>query len=205
MSLLGKILPPRSSRWRTVAVFFIAVILGAAAFTANEAKVFSYMKDDPQACVNCHVMTPVYNSWMHSSHREWASCNDCHVPHDNIFNQYFFKAKDGLYHASIFTLRAEPEVIFMREESAEVVQDNCLRCHVQQVTETKYVGWLDTHTSNRTDRKCWSCHREVPHGKIHGLSTVKYNIAPLPTDQPEEIVPEWLEAELNNKNATDEK
>lgn len=205
MSFLNKILPSKKSRWRSVAVFSIAVILGFAAFTAKEAEVISYMSDNPQACVNCHVMTPVYNSWMHSSHREWASCNDCHVPHDNVFNQYYFKAKDGLYHASIFTLRAEPEVIFMREESARVVQDNCLRCHVQQVTETKYVGWIDSHMSNRTDRNCWSCHREVPHGKIHGLSTVKYNIAPLPTDQPAKVVPDWLQAELNNKKLNHEK
>lgn len=205
MSILDKILPSKNSRWRSVAVFSIAVILGFAAFTAKEAEVISYLSDDPQACVNCHVMTPVYNSWMHSSHREWASCNDCHVPHNNVFNQYYFKAKDGLYHASIFTLRAEPEVIFMREESEKVVQNNCLRCHVQQVTETKYVGWIDSHMSNRTDRTCWSCHKEVPHGKIHGLSTVKYNLAPLPSDQPDTIIPQWLKTELNIKNISHEK
>ncbi|MXV38002.1 hypothetical protein GO491_04825 [Flavobacteriaceae bacterium Ap0902] len=79
---------------------------------------------------------------MHSSHREWASCNDFHVPHDNVVNQYYFKAKDGLFHATIFTLRAEPDVMFMREASEEVVQNNCLRCHVQQVTQVKYDGDL---------------------------------------------------------------
>ncbi|THD66842.1 cytochrome c nitrite reductase small subunit [Robertkochia marina] len=181
-------------------------MLGFSFFTAREAEVLSYLSDDPQACVNCHVMTPVYNSWMHSSHREWASCNDCHVPHNNVFNQYYFKAKDGLYHASIFTLRKEPEVIFMRDESAAVVQDNCLRCHVQQVTQTKYTGWLDSHASNRTDRTCWSCHREVPHGRVHGQSTIRTNIAPLPTDPTMEVVPAWLKNELSNtKSVSHEK
>ena len=42
-----------------------------------------------------------------------------------------FKAKDGLYHATVFTARAEPDVIEMQEASQEVVQDNCIRCHVQ--------------------------------------------------------------------------
>lgn len=193
----NKILPPKSSRWRTTAIFMIAVVIGLGLFLAKEAEILSYMTDDPQACVNCHVMTPVYNSWMHSSHREWASCNDCHVPQDNIFNSYYFKAKDGLYHASVFTARAEPEVIKMREASAEVVQNNCIRCHVDQVTHAKYEGWLEDHKESRTDRTCWSCHREVPHGKIHGNSSVRFNIAPLPTDGDPTRVPSWLVDEMN--------
>jgi len=195
------ILPYKYSKWRTIAIVSIAAIIGMGLFLAKEAEVVSYMSNDPQACVNCHVMTSVYNSWMHSSHREWANCNDCHVPHNNIANKYFFKAKDGLYHASVFTLRAEPEVIFMREASQEVVQDNCIRCHVQQVTQTKYDGWIEHHNQNRTERKCWSCHQEVPHGSVHGTSTIQYNIAPIPTDVGETVVPEWIKQELkNNKN-----
>ncbi|GAA3572936.1 cytochrome c nitrite reductase small subunit [Snuella lapsa] len=206
MEKLKNILPQKNSNWRVTAVFLIAIMIGLGLFMAKEAEVVSYMSDDPKACVNCHVMTPVYNSWMHSSHREWASCNDCHVPHNNIANKYYFKAKDGLFHASVFTLRAEPEVMFMREASQEVVQDNCIRCHVQQVTQTKYDGWIDTHSANRTERHCWECHREVPHGRIHGISTIKNNIAPIPTDSEETVIPEWLEQKINqDKQAPHEK
>ncbi|MCF8716186.1 cytochrome c nitrite reductase small subunit [Joostella atrarenae] len=199
MNLRKNILPNRKSRWRTIAVFLIAVITGLGLFMAKEAELVSYMSDDPLACVNCHVMTPVYNSWMHSSHREWASCNDCHVPHNNVLNKYYFKAKDGLFHASVFTLRAEPEVMFMREESQEVVQNNCIRCHVQQVTQTKYEGYIADHVQNRTDRKCWTCHQEVPHGTVHGISTIKNNIAPIPTDTEEAVIPLWLQDEMETK------
>lgn len=192
-------LPEKKTKWRTIAVFSIAIILGLGAFMAKESSIVSYMSDDPKACINCHVMVPVYNAWMHSSHREWASCNDCHVPHNNVFNKYFFKAKDGLFHASVFTARAEPEVMFMRPESAHVVQNNCLRCHVQQVTQTKYDGFIASHGKDRTDRQCWECHKEVPHGKIHGISTVKYNIAPIPTDTQETVVPEWLQESINKE------
>lgn len=187
---------PRNARWRQTALFLIAIIIGLGLFMAKEAKVLSYLSDDPQACVNCHVMTPVYNSWMHSSHREWAKCNDCHVPHDNVFSKYYFKAKDGLYHASVFTARAEPDVIKMKEASQKVVQQNCIRCHVQQVTQTKYAGFIETHQENRTTRQCWSCHKHVPHGNIHGLLTVKFNVAPLPTDQEKMVIPTWLAKEL---------
>jgi len=177
---------------------------GLGFFMAKEAEVVSYMSDDPLACVNCHVMTSVYNSWQHSSHREWASCNDCHVPQDNILNKYYFKAKDGLFHASVFTLRAEPEVMFMREASEEVVQDNCMRCHIQQVTQTKYDGYINDHAANRTDRKCWECHKEVPHGKIHGISTIKNNIAPIPTDSEGAVIPQWLKDQTSKQKQNEE-
>lgn len=201
MNLKRKILPSKRSRWRQVAVISIGIVTGLAFFMAKEASLVSYMSDDPLACVNCHVMTPMYNSWMHSSHREWASCNDCHVPHDNIVNKYFFKAKDGLFHASVFTARAEPEVMFMREASQEVVQNNCIRCHVQQITQIKYDGWLENHKENRTERKCWSCHQELPHGTVHGISTIRSNIAPIPTDTTETVIPQWLSKQVQtNKN-----
>ncbi|WP_412984378.1 cytochrome c nitrite reductase small subunit [Pontimicrobium sp. IMCC45349] len=199
-----KILPDKKSRWRSVAVFLLAVMTGLGFFMAKEAEVVSYMSDDPLACVNCHVMTSVYNSWQHSSHREWASCNDCHVPQDNILNKYYFKAKDGLFHASVFTLRAEPEVMFMREASEEVVQDNCMRCHIQQVTQTKYDGYINDHAANRTDRKCWECHKEVPHGKIHGISTIKNNIAPIPTDSEGAVIPQWLKDQTSKQKQNEE-
>ena len=108
----------------------------------------------------------------------------------------FLKAKDGLYHASVFTLRKEPQVIFMKEASEKVVQNNCIRCHQDQVTDTKLSSWIDHHNNNRTDRKCWDCHREVPHGRVHGLSSTKYTIAPLPTDTDKDIIPAWLKKEM---------
>lgn len=194
-----EILPNKKSRWRPIAVISIGIIVGLGFFMAKEASLVSYMSNDPQACVNCHVMTPMYNSWMHSSHREYANCNDCHVPHNNVANKYFFKAKDGLFHASVFTARMEPEVMFMREASQEVVQDNCIRCHVQQVTQVKYTGWLDDHTESRTDRKCWECHQEIPHGTVHGISTIRNNIAPIPTDTLTTVIPSWLDKEINDK------
>ncbi|KAB1159534.1 MULTISPECIES: cytochrome c nitrite reductase small subunit [Tenacibaculum] len=196
MNFNREILPNKKSKWRKVAIVLIGIVTGLGFFMAKEASLVSYMSDDPLACVNCHVMTPMYNSWMHSSHREQASCNDCHVPHDNVFNKYYFKAKDGLFHASVFTARAEPEVMFMREASQEVVQNNCIRCHIQQVTQVKYDGWLENHQENRTERKCWSCHQELPHGTVHGISTIRNNIAPIPTDNVETVIPEWLNQQI---------
>ena len=184
------LIPPK--QWRIPVIILLGAISGLSLYAMVESKAISYLSDDPKTCANCHVMTPQYTTWKNSSHREWAKCNDCHVPHDNVFNKYYFKAKDGLYHATIFTARAEPDVIKMQEASQKVVQDNCIRCHVQQVTQTKYAGFLEDHKENRTKRQCWSCHKQVPHGKIHGLLTIKFNVAPLPTDQEEMVIPAWL-------------
>jgi cytochrome c nitrite reductase small subunit len=43
------------------------------------------------------------------------------------------------------------------------------------------------HTA-RSERKCWECHRETPHGRVNSLSSVPNARVPLP----ESPVPEWL-------------
>ncbi len=105
-------------------VIATGIFLGMGIFIIYISRAHSYLSDKPETCINCHIMAPQYATWNHSSHREWTNCNDCHVPHDYIINKYYFKAKDGLRHATIFTLRKEPQVIFIKEEGKNVVQQN---------------------------------------------------------------------------------
>lgn len=130
-------------------------------------------------------MAPQYATWNHSSHREVATCNDCHVPHNNFFSHYYFKGKDGLRHATIFTMRSEPQVIFIKEAGIGVVQKNCVRCH-SHVFDTKEVGV--NQKVHQSDRLCWECHRETPHGRVNSLSSVPNAKVPLP----ESPVPAWI-------------
>lgn len=193
------LIPPR--KWRPAATVLVAVIFGLGLYMLKLSNAVSYLSDDPQACVNCHIMTPHYITWANSSHREVAHCNDCHVPHDNFANKYFFKAKDGLYHASVFTMRAEPEVIKALGPSIEVIQNNCIRCHEPQVTDAKLVGSVEEHHHKRTDRTCWECHRHVPHGRVKSLSSVGHQIEPIRAHAPAdlEIIPKWLRESMKNK------
>lgn len=185
-SVLDYFLPPKY--WKIYVGGLLAVFVGVAAYLFYVSRAHSYLSDNPETCINCHVMAPQYATWQHSAHREVATCNDCHVPHDNIFNHYLFKAQDGLYHATIFTLRAEPQVIQIKEAGIAVVQENCKRCHTPT---NERVGLLAINRENNLHgegKLCWECHREVPHGRVKSLSSTPHARVPFPGSP----VPDWL-------------
>jgi cytochrome c nitrite reductase small subunit len=160
--------------------------LGLYAMVASNA--ISYISDDPQACINCHVMAPHYATWFHSSHRERATCNDCHIPHNNVFNQYFSKARDGLRHAYVFTLRTEPAIIRLNDQAEKTVQNNCRRCHEQENHQVSALASVGGNLEAGIGKTCWSCHREVPHGRVASQASVPFTRAPV-LGSP---VPAWL-------------
>lgn len=187
-AILDYLLPPRY--WKLYVGGLLAVFVGVVAYLFYVSRAHSYLSDNPETCINCHVMAPQYATWQHSAHREVATCNDCHVPHDNLFNHYLFKAQDGLRHATIFTMRAEPQVIQIKEAGIAVVQENCKRCHTPT---NERVGLLSVNRENNLHgegKLCWQCHREVPHGRVKSLSSTPHAQIPLP----ESPVPDWLKA-----------
>lgn len=187
----------RIPRFFVVPLFVVGgVVVGLGAYTIYIARLHSYISDKPEACINCHIMTPYYGSWAHGSHREWAHCNDCHVPQDNVFRKYAFKAMDGLYHSAVFTFRAEPQVIRPRNSSNGVIMENCIRCHIQLNTEFVKTGMISyTQVREGEGKACWDCHRDVPHMNISNISSTPNAIAPLPQSP----VPEWLKNIMKNK------
>ncbi len=191
MQLLNYLKPPDS--WKIPVIIILGILSGITIFSFRISKAHSYLSDDPQTCVNCHIMAPQYTTWNHSAHREVTNCNDCHVPHNNVLNKYYFKAKDGLRHATIFTLRKEPQVIYIHEEGQEVVQSNCIRCHTNTITDSKVLAMTSEFHLARTERKCWECHRETPHGRVNSISSVPNARVPLP----ESPVPGWLKKYTN--------
>ncbi len=176
-------------KWVLSLLILTGVIFGIIFYAFYVSRAYSYLSDSPTACVNCHVMAPQYASWNHSSHRERASCNECHVPQDNFLRHYFFKAMDGLKHSTIFTARLEPQVIRIKSAGAAVVRENCLRCH----QHANYEVMFSTNTKENQKRPCWDCHRDVPHGRPNSLAIVPGVQVPLP----ENPVPQWLRGRSN--------
>ncbi len=169
------------------------LVVGLIAYISYMGRVHVYALDDSEGCINCHIMTPYYDSWQHSSHSKWTNCNDCHVPHSSVWAKYYFKAVDGLYHAAVFTFEAEPQVIRAREASSRVIMDNCIRCHTQLNTEFVKTGMLNFDDVQQGKGKaCWDCHRDVPHTTVSNLASSPNTIAPMPKSP----VPDWLKSKI---------
>jgi cytochrome c nitrite reductase small subunit len=151
-------------RWRPVGFLMLGVVAGMGLFVFHISRAASYLSDAPETCMNCHVMATQYVTWQHSSHAQVATCNDCHVPHTSAVAKYAFKAKDGLWHATVFTMRWEPQVIRLSKGAVSVVEDNCRRCHAQVIAD------VGPAVHQPGDLRCWDCHREVPHGSVRSLS-----------------------------------
>lgn len=182
--------------WRLPVIIFLGIFAGIflLAFKVSEAP--SYLSDKPETCINCHVMYPHYASWSKGSHREVAACVDCHVPQDNFFRKYYFKGKDGMRHATIFTARAEPQVIQIKQAGINVVQENCKRCHLDLVEMTSIIEVTGQNYHEGAGSRCWDCHREVPHGTVRSLSSAPFALVPtLPS-----VMPKWLDKYLKRDN-----
>ncbi len=136
----------------------IGITLGLGGFTFYYAKGASYLQNDPKACVNCHIMREQYDGWQKSPHHAVATCNDCHTPHAFI-PKYLVKMENGFWHSKGFTLQDFHEPIRLRPQSAEVLHDNCIRCHGTFVSE------ISTRAHNVGDKvDCVRCHADVGHG-----------------------------------------
>lgn len=168
------------------------IVIGLGALFLYLLRAHTYIADDPSACVNCHIMTPYYASWSHSSHGRDATCNDCHVPHQNLAMKYGFKAMDGMKHVAYFVTHSERQAIMAEDMSAQVIMDNCIRCHTQLNQEFVKTGRMGYMKTKRDEGKaCWDCHRNVPHDGMNSLSSTPNaeGVTPLPPSP----VPEWLQ------------
>jgi cytochrome c nitrite reductase small subunit len=153
--------PPALTRaplwsWLLLAGLFGGVI-GLGSFTFVYAEGASYFSNDPQACVNCHIMRDVYDGWNHGSHKAVAVCNDCHTPH-TFFAKYAVKGINGWNHSVAFTTGDFPEPLRITELNREVTQASCLYCHGDLVVAISHEG-----SDDPTD--CLSCHSGVGHGR----------------------------------------
>ncbi len=145
------------SLWSIAVVVLIGMFIGLGTFTFDYAEGLAYFSDDPEACLNCHVMRPQFEGWNHSSHKNVATCNSCHAPH-TFLEKYIVKGVNGWNHSLAFTTGNYPDPIRIRGFNADVVQANCVDCHKSLVSQVH---------SNRPgeERSCIACHGNVGHGK----------------------------------------
>lgn len=185
---IKELIRPPLTAFKITIFILIGILLGLGLMIFRLSNAIAYMSDDPTACINCHVMTPQYATWLHSSHRERANCNDCHVPFDNIIRKLWFKANDGMRHAYMFTFRLEPQVIKVKDAGKTVLQENCIRCHSNQLGTSSIASITLKDSELGKGHLCWDCHREVPHGRVHSQASTPH--AQVPKLNP--VLPAWM-------------
>jgi len=153
-----------SSKWVLVPAFVLLTVVLAIFVWVTDAP--SYLGKAPETCNNCHVMDSEYENWFHAPHERWATCSECHIPHENFIDYYFYKGKSGLRDVFSFVTGSYPTAIRANQETDRIVQSNCVRCHIDTV-EAILAG------TQPFDRNCWDCHRTAAHGE-RGLSLSPY-------------------------------
>ncbi len=137
-------------------VALLGVFVGLGLFTVGYGDGTAYLRDDPVACTNCHVMQAQYDSWLQSSHTSAATCNDCHLRHDFV-GKWLSKAESGLSHSVLFTTGNFPDVIRVHPRGRQVVQQACLECH------SDFVHSLLPARAGGEVESCVKCHASVGH------------------------------------------
>lgn len=145
------------SAWKTTLAFLVpGIILGMAVYTFAFARGHSYLSDNSEACVNCHVMRDQFLSWHKSSHGAVANCNSCHTPPGTL-SKYLTKAQNGVAHAWAFSTGFYPENIRITDRNKEVTVRACIGCH----------GNVFSHPAPlqdaAKDHSCLQCHSDVGH------------------------------------------
>ena len=116
--------------------------------------------ESPAFCAGCHVMEAEYEAWLHTGAHRRNLCVDCHLPNESRTAHYVWKAIDGLKDVAFFYSGQVPERIMLTAHGADVVQQNCVRCHEQTVMLIS------------TERRCWNCHRRIAHRLSGAMQTI---------------------------------
>jgi cytochrome c nitrite reductase small subunit len=141
----------------TLPAVLLAAALGVAAglggFAFVHGKGTSYLRSDPAACANCHVMQSHFEGWQKSSHHAVATCSDCHIPATLIAGK-MVKATNGFRHSLAFTTGGFPDALRARPQDHAVLEQQCRHCHAE---------FLLAMPHGSDDISCIRCHNSVGH------------------------------------------
>ncbi len=143
-------------RLRPAAWAAFGLFVATALFTFDHADGTSYLRDDPAACTNCHVMRAQYQGWQTGPHRNDATCNDCHTG-TSLAGHYASKAVNGFNHAWAFTTGRFAEPLQINAFNRRIAEANCRRCHAP------IARIVDGPAPHAEPGACLRCHANVGH------------------------------------------
>lgn len=136
----------------------LGLTAGVGIFTLGYADGFSYLRDDPAVCANCHVMDEHYSNWLQSSHQNVATCNDCHLG-QGLVGQWVTKADNGFFHALAFTTGNFHRPLQIKPRNRRKTQASCIACHESTVN-----AMLPVHDGEEM-LYCADCHSDAGHAQ----------------------------------------
>lgn len=144
---------------RVVIGICVGLVVGLGTYTFVYANGHAYMTNDPQACATCHVMQGHFDSWMKSSHRSVAVCNDCHTP-KGLIGKYATKADNGFWHSYAFTTGDFKDPIQIKKRNLDIAEHSCLKCH-QSIVDA--ISPHHEAKDAKDELSCVRCHQGVGH------------------------------------------
>jgi cytochrome c nitrite reductase small subunit len=132
------------------------MLFGLSGLTFIYARGLSYFRDDPRACLNCHIMRDTFDAWNRGSHKAVANCNGCHTPH-HLIGKYAVKAINGWNHSVAFTTGNVQDPLRIRPFNRRIALANCVRCH------RSLIGRMVSNAGGQ-QADCLHCHGNVGHG-----------------------------------------
>ena len=136
--------------WR-ISGLLVLLAMGVGAFVSFGPPGLYARSGTPEFCASCHVMESEYESWFHNAGHRRLKCIDCHLPNDNFARHITWKGIEGMQDAFSFYSGRVPETIRLSEHGAEILHENCKRCHAETIALIN------------EDRNCWQCHRRLSH------------------------------------------
>ncbi len=127
-------------------------------------------------CSSCHTMKPMVASYsldVHGGNNQYgfkAQCTDCHLPHNNLPNYLFVKAKTGMNDVITETFSNTDKIDWsakLKEPNHFVYDSGCLKCHsnLEDQTLSNQRAFLAhrAYFAKTTSQTCVDCHSNVGH------------------------------------------
>jgi cytochrome c nitrite reductase small subunit len=134
---------------------WLAILAAAGLAMMLMVKIPAFGLAEAQFCGRCHVMEEQVSTYLHSPHANAANCGDCHDPHGLVTGSAFaaYTGTRDVYRVVTNTI---PPEIRTTNLSKIVIQNNCLRCHGDIMSD---IG----NTSHNGGSYCFHCHHEIVH------------------------------------------
>ena len=155
--------------------FFTIIVLVVFFVTIN--KVYHY-SEKSEFCASCHEMKIHYDSFKASKHHNEhvENCHACHVG-PGLKGYAHAKLSDGTHDSFMHSFQAysDGEFIEIAEDSLQILNGNCVRCHTEGFTKDKsHIEFVlksnkrGTHGETPEKLECTDCHLGVVHPHMPG-------------------------------------